>query len=159
MNQLQFGDKEEVKFLLKKEILESLGIKEEDTLSILAFGSRVYQCEHENSDFDLVIILKDESKFNDDKLKSKKLNIDAQIFKESEYSKKLNSFEIDALECFSLNKNKETKKFEIFNISKLDIPPFEKNALRKSIDERSRISWVKSKKKLELESNGYVGNF
>jgi hypothetical protein len=41
----------------------------------------------------------------------------------------------------------------------LKFPNFQKNSLRKSIDERSRISWVKSKKKLELESNGYVGKF
>jgi predicted nucleotidyltransferase len=156
---MKFTDNEEEKFLTKKEILKTLGIKEEETLSIFLFGSRVYHCEHENSDFDFVIILKDDSNVNYLKLKSEKLNIDAQIYKESEYSKKLNSFEIDALECFSLSKNKETKKFEIFNISTLKFPNFQKNSLRKSIDERSRISWVKSKKKLELESNGYVGKF
>eukprot|EP01080_Neovahlkampfia_damariscottae_P006302 gene6302-10308_t len=161
------------KDFIKEHISNLLEINIDNILSIFLFGSRLYGCEHKDSDFDYVVIVKDKTdipfKKEDEKKnketfkkKSKKFKIDAQIFTKSEYHKKLKKFQIDAFECFSLSKNEETKKFIICDDSNLKIPVFLndkelKNEVRKAIGDRSRISFVKAKKKLELEANGYVG--
>ena len=121
-----------------------------EIIGIIPYGSRVYDTDSENSDYDFVVIHTDETHINvelysDDNLDIHYIYIDA-------YKHLLKHHDIMAMEVFYTMTQKEAiKSFDIeFDINL--------STLRKSISSTSSNSFVKFKKKLTLEGeNKYIG--
>lgn len=125
------------------------------------YGSRVYGTHSENSDFDFILIFEDDfaKNLDDQYLYYKErylspgqfLEENYSIYSRSKFQSMLDEHHISALECFFLPE--PDLSFVKFNF-KLNL-----DKLRKSISEKVSHSWVKAKKKFEIESdrNIYVG--
>jgi hypothetical protein len=96
-------------------------------------GSRIYQTNHENSDWDFYVIgdLNDNQKIKINSLP----NCNFEFFTKEEFQNEINNHEISALECLWTKENNF-----LFN---LDL-----KILRKSIAQKASNSYVKAKKKL-----------
>ena len=121
-------------------------ISDNNILAAFDYGSVVYGTHKENSDHDLIVVVK-----------SKKDMINSQYditqYTEQEFKSSIDSHEISALECLFLapkHVHKNNLKIE-FNL--------DKSILRTSISAKSSNSWVKAKKKfiVEADYNPYIG--
>lgn len=114
-------------------------------MNVYPYGSRVYGTANSRSDYDFIIVgpkgLQEEiNRFGD---------VDFNFYTKEEWWEKLKRHDIDALECHF---HPEPIKLSFYPIFKIDLP-----TLRKSISTKANHSWVKSKKKLEVEGDIYVG--
>jgi len=130
--------------MILKDIIDGLAVLNQDVvLNIYQYGSRVYNCATNNSDYDFVIIVQG-SKSN---YQIHTGEIELSVYGEIEFQQMINEHEISALECLFLPQKfiiKETKKFD-FN---LDL-----NILRSSLSKKSSNSWAKAGKKLTIEED------
>ena len=122
--------------------------KPSDLLNYYNYGSRVYGTASESSDYDYILVIKDNSSFKKEYLKVN--NYEYHFVKKSEFEQKLNDHKIDFLECYFAPK--EMVFFEHFR------PKFEidKWKLRKSISQVCNNSWSKCRKKIE-QGDYYIG--
>lgn len=119
--------------------------------NIYLYGSRVYGVSSEDSDYDFIIVANNNVE-----------NIEHQIFKDGiEYNfhiqtpdyfqERLDWNDPKVIECLFWSKKNiilENKKFEL-NINK--------SKYRHAVSHISSNSWVKARKKLELENQDYIG--
>lgn len=115
---------------------------------IYPFGSRVYGTHSESSDFDYVVVmrpgtLRAEPTYTKDEHHY-------QVYSCEEFLAKVNSHDIQALECICLPKSMWGKKngYNWIKEFKLD-----KSKLRESISTTANHSWVKGKKKLIISAD------
>jgi predicted nucleotidyltransferase len=139
-------------FATYKDILSDFGLSDDSVINIYRYGSRVYGTSNPSSDEDFIIVVKNQD-HDRDSLDSSYRKINATIYSESSFQDKLDQHKISAIECYSLPKDlcvKHTKSF-IFNLNK--------ELLRSSISEKASHSWVKAKKKFEVEKDKdiYIG--
>lgn len=130
-------------------VLEDFSLKDEDVLNIYPYGSRVYGTFSVDSDFDYIIVAKD-NVVDRDSLDSSYHKINATIYSESSFKKKIVEHSVSAIECLSVSPStclKHTKSF-VFN--------YDRSTLRSSFSEKSSHSWVKAKKKFEVEKDRNV---
>lgn len=127
----------------KDMILKSVQLNDSEVLNIFPYGSQVYGTHTDKSDYDFIIILnKDVQEFS---LVSDDGQISVHIYSPDEFINQLQQHKIAALECFFLPQELLLKnKLKFFF-------PLNKNTLRASISEKASHSWVKSKKKFEME--------
>lgn len=126
-------------------IKKLFSLKDYDIISIFPYGSRVYGTNSEKSDHDFIAIFKDGTVTDEFALEKDKYNI--HTYNYSSFVKLIEKHKIFALECISLHKNKllcDRKNFDF----KLNI-----GTLRSSISEKASHSWVKAKKKFEVEKD------
>jgi predicted nucleotidyltransferase len=111
--------------------------------NIYLYGSHVYQTNNDKSDYDFIIVGEHETN-------SVKTELgDLHFYSRSDFNQLLQSHEISALECFFLPQ--EFKK-ETFPLSwQLDL-----DKLRASCSQKASNSWVKAKKKLQVENEPYL---
>jgi len=130
---------------MKNLILQSFHLSDADIISIYPYGSRVYGTQSESSDYDFIIVMnKDVREFA---LSSNDNKINVHLYSISDFQDQLNNHKISALECFFLPKDKLLKSSNIFKFK------LNKNLLRSAISEKASHSWVKAKKKLEVEKD------
>lgn len=122
---------------------------------MFSYGSRVYGTYSKNSDFDYIYIFDDEKaeKLDDQFIYEGKNTVENySIYGITKFQQMMNDHHISALECYFLPQEHFTSYHQF---------DFELNLqqLRKSISEKVSHSWVKAKKKFEIEDdrNIYVG--
>lgn len=122
----------------------------EDILNIYMYGSRVYETNSDNSDYDYIVVKKGN---NDLITQINNENSNITIYDEKSFQNSINEHEISVLECLFLPEKYILRQEKIFN--------FELNLLklRESISKKSSNSWVKCKKKLTIpeDYNEYIG--
>lgn len=125
------------------EIKKEIDLKFPKNKGFFIFGSYVYGSTKSHSDVDVVIIQDD---LNGHTTKFK--NIDAQFVSESLFKSQLNNCEIKALEGYFCD-----YKYFKFELK----PKIDWTKLRASISQKSSHSWVKAKKKLEVDHETLIG--
>lgn len=129
-------------------------IKEnENVLNIYMYGSRVYGTATSQSDYDYIVVVKDE-KIKQEIMESlEKENDDFTVYTKEEFKDLIDLHEISILECLFLPDDKVIKKTIDFDFC-LDL-----EKLRPSISQKSSNSWVKAKKKFIVEKDyaPYIG--
>jgi len=121
-------------------------------LNIYQYGSRVYGCSTDQSDFDYVVIVTDNYKDSVDNIELD--NHHFNFYKLSHWKDMINRNAIETLECLFVDEKliiKETIKFDI-NINQVE--------LRKSISKVCSNSYDKCRKKLIIEKDfaPYIAN-
>jgi predicted nucleotidyltransferase len=130
-------------------ILHDFKLEDKHILSVFTYGSRAYGTYDYQSDHDFIIVMTNEN-HDKDALDSSYNKINVTIYSEDSFIDKIKQHKISALECLFLPKElilKNTKSFSF----KLD-----KDILRSSIGEKTSHSWVKAKKKFEVEQDRNV---
>lgn len=121
-----------------------------DVLNIYMYGSRVYGVATEISDYDFVMIVKDEVYTTD---KYSDGNCDFNIYSKSQWIEMAKENNLTFCECYFLPNE--------FKIKEEFIPEFNINTtkLRASFSSIASNSWVKCKKKLIIEKDfaPYIG--
>lgn len=124
-------------------ILQDFNLKDEDILNVYPYGSHVYGTNNKNSDYDFIVVCKDNI-LDRDSLDSSWRKLNATIYSHNSFMQKINLHKISALECVSLPENTLLKFSKNINFT------IDKKVLRESISEKASHSWVKSKKKFEV---------
>lgn len=124
-------------------------INNPDFLALFDYGSIVYGTAGEQSDHDLIAVVKDTAP----EMNLSKEKLDVSIYTQTQFNDLVLQHEISALECLFLDK-KHIHKNELnieFNLDKV--------ALRNAISSKSSNSWVKAKKKFIVEEDfsPYIG--
>lgn len=117
--------------------------------NIYQYGSRVYKTNKPTSDYDYIIIADNVQDHN--QIDSYSKDISLHTYSIDTFQNLIDNHKISALECFFLpdeHKIMDTVRFT-FNL--------DKSLLRKEISQKSNHSWVKAKKKLEIEKEYYIG--
>lgn len=127
------------------ELKKIFHLKDYDILSIFPYGSRVYGTFSDKSDYDYIAVFRDGTVKDEFALEKGKFNI--HTYNESSFVKLIEKHNIFALECISLPEELNICNRKKFNF-KLNI-----QTLRSSISEKSSHSWVKAKKKFEVEAD------
>lgn len=125
------------------------GLREEDILNVYPYGSRVYGTYRDRSDYDYIIVA--ESANDTQQFDSHDGSISCHVYTPDHWQHLLNEHKIFALECQflpSMDVYVNKRKYDF----KLDRP-----TLRKEISSKSSNSWVKCKKKLEIEKELNIG--
>jgi predicted nucleotidyltransferase len=128
-----------------EDILDTFHLKDFDIISVFPYGSQVYGTNSEKSDYDFIAVFKDGRISDDFALEKKKYNI--HTYNYSTFIKLIEKHKISALECIFLPEDKilcNRQKYQF----KLDL-----KILRSSLSEKASHSWVKAKKKFEVEKD------
>lgn len=114
---------------------------------VFPYGSRVYGTYDEKSDHDFIVIVPDgHTVVNGTELRDGDYNI--HVYHKKDWQDQLNLHKINTLECHYLCPSLSEKHFDF----KLD-----KTLLRNELSQKSNHSFVKAKKKIEVEKDYYVG--
>lgn len=133
---------------MKDQILQLFNLSDEKIPAIFPYGSYVYGTASPTSDRDFILICQ-EGEFQDE-FAVEKNNFSIHLYNPSTFQNHLNQHKISALECCFLPKHLILKENITFSFNlKLD-------TLRRSISEKSSHSWVKAKKKFEVEKDRNV---
>jgi predicted nucleotidyltransferase len=133
---------------MREQILRDFHLVDKEVLNIYPYGSRVYGTHSENSDYDFIIVMnKDVQEFS---LTSNDGTINVHLYSPDGFIEQLKGHKISALECFYLPKEQVLREQLRFFF------PLNKETLRSSISEKASHSWVKAKKKLEVEKDKNV---
>lgn len=130
-------------------ISKAANIRPENILNMYLYGSRVYKCNNDQSDFDVIAVCNVGEAVKD----VRENNLDITVYNIYEFEKQISKHEISVLECLFLPEDciiKQDKKFDFV----LSLP-----LLRCSISAKSSNSFVKAKKKMTVEKDLdlYVG--
>lgn len=126
-----------------------IDIASSNILNVYQYGSRVYECHNEQSDFDYIAIAD-----TDKDIEEISGEDDYTIYSLNMFKQKLLEHEISILECMYLPQDKIVK--QLLNIG---MPIINLSKLRHSISSKVSNSFVKCKKKLTVEKdfNPYTG--
>jgi hypothetical protein len=116
---------------------------EHDILKTYQYGSRVYGCHTDDSDYDYITVVKSDE---DLYYSVEYSNTNFTVYSESMFIKKIKEHHISVLECIFQSKNDPyLRHFEL-----------DKSVLRRSISAVASNSFVKCKKKLK-QGDVYIG--
>ena len=125
----------------EKYIIEKIIGKYKDIVALYPYGSRVYNTNDFKSDYDYILILNG----CEDSAEHNNSSSDITIYSIESFQEQVSEHRIAALECLFLPQDKKIVENISWNF-KLD-----KKVLRDSISQKASHSWVKAKKKLEVE--------
>eukprot|EP01125_Pyxidicula_operculata_P020836 TRINITY_DN781_c0_g3_i1.p1 TRINITY_DN781_c0_g3~~TRINITY_DN781_c0_g3_i1.p1 ORF type:complete len:208 (+),score=2.85 TRINITY_DN781_c0_g3_i1:24-647(+) len=121
-----------------QDVSSTFGIDTDEIMAAYLTGSRLYHTNHENSDFDYVVVTRSITcQLSNDKF-------DAMVFREQEFIEMIKKHNLVALEC--IWSGPEYTIFErksYVNEFRIHLP-----SLRSYISENTSYSWVRAKKKL-----------
>lgn len=129
-------------------IIKASGIHPTRVFNVYLFGSQVYGTATSGSDWDIIMIANNIVESTE--IRRGLFNI--HVYTPDKFKADLEWHRINNLECIyapDWAKIKETIKFDNFRINR--------NKLRHSISHTSSNSWVKCRKKLEVENEYYIG--
>lgn len=112
--------------------------------NVYSYGSWTYGTQNEKSDLDFIVV-------GDNVSTESQIHSwgDLHLFSTSDFIQKIKEHEISALECLFLPEKLKQEYFKIEFTLNLEV-------LRHSISQKSSNSWVKAKKKLEVEKELYI---
>jgi predicted nucleotidyltransferase len=116
-------------------------------VTLYPYGSRVYGTHDEKSDRDYVVVLSDNSELVMQEVKALD-GADLQIYSYKTFKRLLDNHDLMAIECYSWDFARGTPRFDY----DLDL-----GLLRRDISARVSNSWVKAKKKIEVEREYRLG--
>lgn len=121
-----------------------------NVLALYLHGSRVYGCNTDNSDWDVIAVVNDDVNVKEQITVQ---NIDITIFKKSQWEKMAEENDCDFLECYFLDKKFKYVEDYVPQF-KLDI-----SKIRSNFSQKASNSFVKCKKKLTVEKDyaPYIG--
>lgn len=129
-------------------VIRITGLKPENVLNVYQYGSRVYETATHQSDFDFIVI--NNAGVNDREVRNGDFNV--HIYTVEHFQELINQHKIFALECLFLPQDKILQQKIRFAFT------LNKTTLRHEISAKSSNSWVKCKKKLEVEKDcEYIG--
>jgi hypothetical protein len=126
-------------------IIKTFGLNASNVLTIFPYGSQVYKTANEKSDHDFIVVFKDGTV--SDEFAITRDNLSIHSYNDSSFQDLLTRHKIAALECYFLPSEYlllENKKYK-FSLH-IDM-------LRSTISEKSSHSFVKAKKKFEVEKD------
>lgn len=129
--------------LNKEPIIIASKIHPKRIFNIYIFGSTVYKTNDSNSDVDVIIVAN--NSVNNLEIKNDEYNI--HIYTPQEFQKCLDNSDIRMLECLF------APKWAILQENIKFAPNINKNRLRHYISRAVSNSWVKSKKKINVEND------
>lgn len=117
---------------------------EHEIIKVYRYGSRVYRCHQDNSDYDFIVVVRaDEDLYYG---VGTTANVNFTVYSESMFIKKIKEHHISIMECiFQSEDDPYVKYFEL-----------NKSQLRRAIRSVSSNSYVKCKKKL-AQGDDYIG--
>lgn len=118
-------------------------------ISSFLYGSHVYGTASNRSDVDYIVVTESDPKVEEYNVTDTKER-DFHFISKEKFLKGIELHEISYLECLYLPSSMK-KSIEF------DIPNIHKPKLRSSISAKALNSWVKAKKKLEVEQDYYIG--
>jgi predicted nucleotidyltransferase len=124
----------------------TFGLREEDVLFV-PFGSRVYGTHSEESDYDyLAIVPADRRAMSRQEYRRNAVNI--QIYNRRHFQEDLDEHRIHALEAYFMPDGIVRAQFTF---------RLERRLLRSELMRKSSHSWVRAKKKMEIENDPVIG--
>jgi predicted nucleotidyltransferase len=123
-------------------ILQISKIAETDIVCVYPYGSRVYGTHDFNSDFDYITVYRGDDSKNNQQYDSFDKTISTHTYNLEKWREHISNHKIFALECISLIGDYPKFGFNL-NLS----------ILRKEISATASNSWVKCKKKIEIEND------
>ena len=130
------------------DIIKTFGLNRSDVLTIFPYGSQVYKTASEQSDHDFIVVFKDGTVEDEFANTQNKLSIHS--YNHSTFQDHLDKHKISALECYFL-----PAEFVLFQSKKFNFS-LHIETLRSSISEKASHSFVKAKKKFEIEQDRNV---
>lgn len=127
------------------QILKYFNLNDKDIVNVYPYGSRVYKTNSEQSDYDFIIVCN--SQVREFALSSFDNKINIHLYSVADFQEQLDNHKISAMECLFLPKDLLLKSNHNFSFK------LSKDKLRTSISEKASHSWVKAKKKLEVEKD------
>lgn len=121
-------------------------IAPEDIFEIYPYGSRVYGTNSESSDYDFIVVYCGDYEKDGQQYDSHDGRYSAHTYSVEKWNEHLSSHKIFALECSFLEG--PYKKMPV---------SIDKSVLRVEISSKTSNSWVKCKKKLEVENDYLTG--
>lgn len=134
---------------LYKWLAEDFKLQESDILSIYLYGSRVYGTDSSESDYDFIVVVNNGC-VEQDSVNSTDYNFNAAIYQFDSFQDLINRHKNFALDCYFLPSEFRLKDDAKFTFT-LDL-----NKLRKEVSAKSSNSFVKCKKKFEVEKDRNV---
>lgn len=130
---------------LKKQFIQKYNL-DSNTIFFL-YGSRLYGTNKPESDYDFISVVSNDSSVPTG-TEYRNGNIDIHVYKFDDFQEQLNLHKIQMLECWYQPDSIAPKHFKF----KLNLP-----TLRESLSEKASHSFVKAKKKIEVEKDYYIG--
>lgn len=134
--------------LRSEEIVKALG-RTPNVLNIYAYGSRVFGNASSSSDYDYIVVEEGEEN-REATLAIPSLNMDITLYDCKRFRDRIAEHEISILECLMLPAAYILQEKAKFDWS------LDKSKLRESLSAKSSNSWVKAKKKFEVEHQPYI---
>lgn len=131
-------------------ILNLTGISPVATTIIYPYGSRVYGTHSWNSDHDFIVVSDDANVLDGNQLDSHSKDLSVHTYSFKHWYDMIAQHKIFALECIFLPE-------ELMPVGGRFPLTIDKSLLRKEISAKASNSWVKCKKKLEVEADYYIG--
>ena len=122
------------------------GLRDQDLL-LIPYGSRVYKTHKESSDYDYLAIVPANRKASTGE-EYRRGDINIHIFNKADFQKQLDLHKIHTLEAYFLPDGICKGSFN-FTLDKVK--------LRHELSQKSSHSFVKAKKKIEVEKDYYIG--
>ena len=133
-------------------IIEQI-IYDNDVVAVYPFGSRVYNTNSLESDYDFVMVIKSEPESDHKEINLFGTCLDFNVYSLKTFKKMIEEHDICALECLST-----PEEIRFFDRKEIELPLINLSTLRKSISSVCNNSWVKCKKKLTVEKDEeYIG--
>ena len=126
-------------------ILQNFHLLDKEVMNVYPYGSQVYKTNSYSSDYDFILVLNKDVREYALSSNDQKLNI--HLYSVEGFEDQINQHKISALECIFLPSNMILKNDYVFNFK------LNKEKLRSSISEKASHSWVKAKKKFEIEAD------
>lgn len=129
------------------EVIEKLGLNEDEIVNVYPYGSRVYGTATKLSDHDFIVVYKSamlpNGAFRNNAISSEDRKIQAVCYSRSGFQDALNNYEIGAVECMFLPDELVLKKKWPFKFSKWDNKELSRKIISKASD-----SWHNAKMRL-----------
>jgi len=127
--------------------LQTYGLTDSNTLMFL-YGSRVYGTNKENSDYDYIAVIPDNHGIvTGTEYRNDLLNV--HMTTNQDFQTQLDQHKIQPLECWFLPGKAAARDRFKFTLDKVK--------LRHELSEKASHSFVKAKKKIEVEKDFYIG--
>ena len=116
-----------------EEICEKLNLNLDDVWNIYPYGSRVYSCYNEYSDYDYIIVYKQSflpsGSFKDNAISSEDYTIQGTCYSRGGFIDAINNYQMPALEAIFLPDEKIVKKTFNFKLNKFEEKQFVKKVI------------------------------
>ena len=125
--------------------LSKLSLNDKDVLGVFLIGSRLWGTAHEQSDYDLIVVLKNGNKEGKGKWSIHNTNIDATCFSKEEFSSRLSQHAFLCLVPYLISSPFRWK----FAKQMPSLPKLDRKLLYAATEKEARRDWQIAKKKAE----------